>query len=425
MADALPPAYSTDAYRTDLETIVTATGVDARGHWVECADTVLFPEGGGQPADHGTVGGRPVVDVQKVDGAVRHYVAPETAHPAPGDAVQVTVDWVRRFDHMQQHSAQHLLTAVAADRFGLRTTAFHLGHAVSDIELDVAALSAAERTALEEAAAAEVRAARPIRASLATPAELEAQTVRSRGLPGGHVGPVRLVTIDGLDVATCGGTHVASTAEIEAIGLLGVERMRGGVRLQWVAGRRVRQRLAADEARFAALRRRLGAPDDGLEAALEARLARLAQAERRVTALEDELARSLAQSIAAGIVGAAPDGVTGVVLCAAHCEGLTAAQLLVAANAVRSELPAALVVLGGGGAPNGHLVIAADPAIGDARLARVGGAVAAWLGGRGGGRGGVFKGAVASPERLAVADDRPALERCLRSAWSESSAVGA
>jgi len=124
---------------------------------------------------------------------------------------------------MQQHTAQHLLTAVAADQFGWQTTAFHLGAHVSDIEVDVKSIGKSELRLLEETVAVEVRAARRISARRVSPDEYEQMEVRSRGLPPGHSGDVRLIEIEGIDLNTCGGTHCVSTAEIEAIALLGTE----------------------------------------------------------------------------------------------------------------------------------------------------------------------------------------------------------
>ena len=137
--------------------------------------------------------------------------------------------------------------------------------------------------ALESAVAIELRAAHVVGSTYVDPADLGGQGVRSRGLPEAHSGPVRLVSIGTLDVATCGGTHVANTAEVEALALLGAERMRGGVRLTWVAGGRVRRRMAAHEARTAVLRRTLGAADGALLDAVDAQMARLAAAERSTT----------------------------------------------------------------------------------------------------------------------------------------------
>jgi len=103
-------AYERDPYLRTLATEVVAIGADDGTPWAVLADTILYPEGGGQPADRGTIAGVEVHDVQTVDGAVRHSLAaPLTLGP-----VSVELDWERRFDHMQQHSGQHLLTAVGS-----------------------------------------------------------------------------------------------------------------------------------------------------------------------------------------------------------------------------------------------------------------------------------------------------------------------
>ncbi|NTV75390.1 MAG: alanyl-tRNA editing protein, partial [Holophaga sp.] len=287
-------AYERDPYLTELDTAVLRTGEDGRPFAV-LADTVLYPEGGGQPPDHGTLGAAEVLDVQKRDGEVRHYLS---APVAPGP-VKVRLDWERRFDHMQQHTGQHLLTAVAQDRFGWETKAFHLGEEVCDIELGVAAIGEAGLRLLEEAVAAEVRAARPVSAARVKQEDLPGLQVRSRGLPEGFTGDVRLVTIQGVDTNTCGGTHVRSTAELEAVVLVGTESLRGGTRLFFVAGGRARRRLAAHELRNGALRTLLGAPDAGLVAALEGRLEQARNLDRKVRALEEELADVLVEALAA------------------------------------------------------------------------------------------------------------------------------
>ena len=209
------PAYERDPWLRELDVEVLETGVEAGRAWARLSDTVLFPEGGGQPADGGWLGEVPVDDVQRREGEVVHYLASAVA-PGPGT---LRLDWTRRFDHMQQHTAQHLLSALAADRFGWETTSFHLGEVTSDVELAVAALPPAGLAELEEAIAAEVRAARPVSTRRVPPEALPGLAVRSRGLPAGHVGDVRLVEIAGLDLNTCGGTHLASTAEIECVAL--------------------------------------------------------------------------------------------------------------------------------------------------------------------------------------------------------------
>ncbi len=288
------PAYERETYRTELEAVVTAVGEDRGRLFAVLSDTILYPEGGGQPADRGWLGSVAVLDVQKVEGEVRHYLSEPVA---PG-ALKVRLDWARRFDHMQQHTGQHVLTAVATERFGWETTAFHLGEERCDIELDVASLSASDLVRLEEGVAEMIRAARSVRPQRVTLEAYQSMKVRSRGLPEGHTGEVRLVEIEGLDLNTCGGTHVRTTAELECLKLLGTETLRGGTRLFFVVGARARRRMEAHEKRNTVLRTLLGAPDEELVNVVEAKLEQLRAAEKRARLLEDELAASWAEALA-------------------------------------------------------------------------------------------------------------------------------
>jgi alanyl-tRNA synthetase len=356
---------------------------------VVLSDTVLYPEGGGQPSDGGTVDGVPVLDVRRIETGTEHVLAAAVE----ADEVTVELDWSGRFDHMQQHTAQHLLTAVAADRFGWETTAFHLGESLCDIELDVSQLSRDDLARLEEAVALEVRAARPVRARRVPLAEYEGMDVRSRGLPAGHVGDVRLVEIEGLDLNTCGGTHCASTAELEAIVLLGTESMRGGTRLFFVAGGRVRHRLSAAHQRAADLRAILGASDDELVSAAQARVEQAKESGKALRRLEDELADALAERIAMRdeplSVGHWPE------------RGLPFLQTL--ARAVTDRAPERVVFLTAGGDEEGVFVLAAgERAAID--VGSLGPRVAEVIEGRGGGSGGIFQGRATALSHRAQAE---------------------
>ncbi len=356
--------------------------------FVVLADTLLFPEGGGQPSDRGTVGDVPVVDVRKVDGVIRHFLA----GPPPSGRVSVALDWARRFDHMQQHTAQHLLTAVADQRFGWHTTAFHLGERTSDIELDTADLDAPRVAELEEAVAAEIRAARPVTARRVSPEEYAGLPVRSRGLPEGHHGDVRLVEIEGIDLNTCGGTHCASTAEIEALKLLGTESMRGGTRLHWAAGRRLRELHDVHHRRNARLREVLGTSDEALLARLEAKLLRLKDAERALRGLHEELADASAAALASG---------PGRLL-VAHWSERDLPFLQRVAREVGRRAPDRVVFLTAGEGEEGAFLLAAGEEAG-LDVAEAGRRVAELLEGRGGGSGRVFQGKAARLSRRADA----------------------
>ena len=375
----VPPAYEREPCRTALETSILETGDDEGRPYAVLDDTVFYPEGGGQPPDHGLLNGIDVNDVQKEGGKIRHYLA---APVVPGPA-RIQLDWERRFDHMQQHTGQHLLSAVAEDRFSWQTTAFHLGPEVCDIALDARALSPADLSALEDAVAAEIRAARAVTPRRVTLEEFRALPVRTRGLPEGHAGDVRLVEIAGVDLNTCGGTHLSNTAEIELVALLSTESLRGGTRLFFVAGRRARRRLAAHEDRLLALRKILGAPDSGLADAAAAKRDQLQDAQRMLRRAEEELAAAAAR--------AALGSVLRVVH--AHFEGRDMAFVQTVARqfAEKAGPRAALLTA----ARDGQHVFALGmgDGFGDSEDAQaLGREIASLLEGKGGGSGRVFQG---------------------------------
>lgn len=378
-------AYERDAYLWELDTEVTATGEVDGQPWAATADTLFYPEGGGQPADRGTMSGIAVLDVRSVEGAIRHTLS----SPLALGPVRQLLDWPRRFDHMQQHTAQHLLTAVALGRFGWRTTAFHLGPVQSDIELDVPALAVEELRRLENAVNEHCREARPVSVRHAERERMEELGVRSRLLPDALEGELRLIEIAGLDLNTCGGTHVRSTAEIGVVALIGTEPMRGGTRLYFVAGDRVRRRLASHEARNLELRGLLGSSDDELPQVMALRIEREKALARDGRRLLEELAAATAQALAA----------RGEPVAAAHWPERDMAFLLAVGKALLAARPSAVALLAAGPPSAGVFLLVAGEASG-LDLAAAGVEVAATLGGRGGGRAPFWQGKATALDRL-------------------------
>lgn len=377
-----------DAYaREGISRVLKATPAE-RGWHVWLDDSVLFAEGGGQPSDRGTLDGVPVWSVSATPDGLLHHVA----EPVGTGEVKVVVDWARRFDHMQQHSGQHLLTALALARFGWRTTSFHLHEgdlAACDIALD-AEPTPSELAALQDDVNAAIREARPVTTRLVDQLSDE---VRSRGLPAGHQGPVRLVEIAGLDVNTCGGTHVRSTAELQALALLGTERIRGGTRLSWVYGGRVLARLAAAEQRTNAAAALLSRGPVDLVACVERVLEDAKTAGKARQAIADELADTLGASLAAG---------SGVRILHRD-EGDAAFLNRIAAVVLRSD-PAATVWLTAGSGREGMFLLAAAPE----RVGALRAQILELLAAKGGGPAGRLQG------RAARLDRRAGVEALLR-----------
>ena len=151
------PAYQRDSFLTELETEVIEVGGDEGRFFAVTADTVFYPEGGGQPPDHGTMGGVEVIDVQKTDGVIRHFLGAEL----PLGPVRQTLDWTRRFDHMQQHTGQHLLTAVALGSIRLGDDGLSHGPVGVRHRARCRIARGDELRRLEDAVAEEIRAVSP------------------------------------------------------------------------------------------------------------------------------------------------------------------------------------------------------------------------------------------------------------------------
>ena len=370
-------AYHLDCRLTELATEVVAAGEEDGSPFVVLADTIFYPEGGGQPADHGRIGEVVVLDVQKHGEEIRHFLS----QPVARGPVVLQLDWPRRWDHMQQHTGQHVLTAVALRDFGWRTTAFHLGVDWSDIELDVPSLDRDDLDRLEEAVAREINAARKVTYRTAEVSDFEQLGVRSRLLPEGFEGAVRLVDIEGLDLNTCGGTHCRSTSEIGLLCLLGTEPMRGGTRVFFVAGDRVRRRMAAHEDRNLHLRSLLDTGDEELPEMVALRLNREKELARAVRRLSEELADTSAATLVAD----------GSSLLDAHWNDRDMVFLQRVGRSIAENAPDRRALLTSE-SENGAIFLIVVGEASDVSLEEIGPKIAEILGGRGGGRGTIFQG---------------------------------
>jgi Ser-tRNA(Ala) deacylase AlaX len=384
------PAYHRDCYLTELETDVIEVGDEQGRPFAILADTIFYPEGGGQPADRGRLGAAAVVEVTKRGEVIRHFIS----EPVRTGPVRLELDWPRRWDHMQQHTGQHMLTAVALRDFGWRTTAFHMGTDWSDIELDVPTLDRDDLNLLEDGVAAEIRAARPVSYRLAEVADFERLGVRSRLLPEGFEGPVRLVDIEGLDLNTCGGTHCRSTAEVGVLCLLGTEPMRGGTRVFFAAGDRVRRRMAVHEDRNLKLRSLLDTADDQLPEVVALRLEREKELARSARRLSEELAEVTAKSLCAGESGVID----------AHWPDRDMAFIRKVGRTITEIAPERRGLLTVDDSDGAQFLVVAGAASG-MQLDTIGPRIAEMLEGRGGGRGEIFQGKAGSlANRGAVLD---------------------
>jgi alanyl-tRNA synthetase len=227
--------YYQDSYLREFTAYALECAAD--GTTVYLDQTAFYPSSGGQPFDLGAISGVKIRDVVDEGDRIAHLLAA----PLPLGPVTCSIDWTRRFDHMQQHTGQHLLSAVCEELFGLRTVSFHLGADSATIDLEGGTLDAQRVAAVEARANEVIWENRPVAVSYEDAGEAQGLRKASE-----REGTLRIVAIEGLDRSACGGTHVRATGEIGAIALRKLEKVRQAVRVEFLCGGRVVRRARAD-----------------------------------------------------------------------------------------------------------------------------------------------------------------------------------
>lgn len=213
-------------------TAAVAACREEKGRWAVTLDrTAFYPEGGGQPADHGTLGGAAVADVRERDGEVLHLCDRPLA---VGQAVEGVLDWERRFDLMQQHSGEHIVSGFLCGKFGCDNVGFHIGRELVTIDFN-AELSAEDLLFVEKLANEYIWEDHPAEISCPSPEELERLAYRSKRALTGRV---RIVAWPGADRCACCGTHVERSGQVGLVKLVSCQRFRDGVRVEMAAGAR-------------------------------------------------------------------------------------------------------------------------------------------------------------------------------------------
>ena len=272
--------YYTDSYLCEFHARVVERSDDGRTVYLD--RTLFYPASGGQPFDAGSIAGVAVVEVVDEEERIAHRLAAPL--PAYGE-VSGEIDWTRRFDHMQQHSGQHLLSAVFEELFGLHTVSFHLGAESATIDLEGGPVEA--RTVVE----AERRANQVVAENRAMDVRFEdAGTAQGLRKPSERAGTLRIVSIDGLDRSACGGTHVRTTGEIGPILLRRMEKIRQSVRVEFVCGGRAVRRARADFEALSKIAQLFSAPLDEVAPMVAAQLDTAKTGEKARRKLELELA---------------------------------------------------------------------------------------------------------------------------------------
>ena len=384
--------YYTDSYRTEFQATVVETR-DIGGRTAVVLDrSAFYPTSGGQPFDTGTLGEARVVDVIDEDVRIVHVVEGQT----PPGALAGRIDWGRRFEHMQQHTGQHLLSASIERVCGARTQSFHLGAEAATIDLS-RELSPAEITEAERTANDVVWADRPVTISFVDADQAAALQMRKESA---RTGTLRIVDIDGFDVSPCGGTHVARTGAIGIIVASGWERFRGGTRLEFRCGVRALHAYRTLRDLVSGSARVLSVGAGELPEALERLQTESKELRRRLKDADARLAIFEAEALVTGA-----QEVGGFRVVARSIADADANTLKVTAQAIAAK-PGHLAILVGAARPLSLVVArAADVPVDASKLL---GKVVDRFGGRGGGRPDVAQGGgldAAAAEVIAAAVD--------------------
>ncbi len=288
--------YYQDAFLREFTGRVLSCEKGKKGWEVVLDRTAFYPEGGGQPADQGTLGGAAVLDVHERDGVITHLCGGPVE---TGSEVQGTIDWDRRFDFMQQHSGEHIVSGIICGKFGCDNVGFHIGHDVVTIDFN-ANLTMEDVREVERLANRYIWEDHPVDVAFPSPADLEALHHRSKKALSGQV---RIVSWPGADCCACCGTHVRGSGQVGLVKLISCQKFREGVRIEMAAGGRAlawANTMAGQNTRVSQL---LSAKPDATAAAVERLQGDLYALRGRVADLEDrDFARTAAEYAGAGDV---------------------------------------------------------------------------------------------------------------------------
>ena len=367
--------YYQDPYLTTFTAKVLTCEPAKTGFLVTLDRTAFYPEGGGQPADHGTLGAAAVTDVHEKDGVIFHTC---DAPVETGAAVEGSIDWPRRFDHMQQHSGEHILSGLLCSLYDCDNVGFHLGADTVTIdynrELTWEQVLEAERRANET-----IWADTPVEITFPSPEALEQLHYRSKKE---LTGQVRIVTFPGADCCACCGTHVRRAGEVGLIKVLSCQKFREGVRMEILCGQRAYWYLSRIYDQDHAVAQLLSVKPQDTLAAVERQNAELTAAKQRMTELEDQLFSLRAQALT---------GLGDVLLVEPPMRPDGARKL---ADAVAKAAGGLAAVFSGEGNSHVYALVQADGGDITPLVKRLNAA----LSGRGGGRNGFAQGSVQADE---------------------------
>jgi alanyl-tRNA synthetase len=372
--------YYTDSYLRDFTARIVGQADDV----VYLDRTAFYPTSGGQPFDFGSIGGAAVVEVVDEGDRIAHRIAGAAA----SGPVDCAIDWTRRYDHMQQHTGQHLISAVFEELFGLRTVSFHLGAESATIDIEGAPVDARTLVDVERRANDIVYENRLVAVRFESAAE--AQGLRKAS---DREGALRIVSIDGLDRSACGGTHVRATGEIGVVLLRKTEKIRQATRVEFVCGGRAVRRARADYEALSRSAQLFSSTLEEVPGSIAAQLEASRAGEKARKKLELDLAGYRGRELYSQ-TDPSPDGVRRIVQ---RVERGSLEELRAVAQNFTAQ-GKAVYVAALADPPSILLATSADSGVDAGQLVKA--AVAA-VGGRGGGNPRMAQGSVPSSEALA------------------------
>jgi alanyl-tRNA synthetase len=371
--------YQSDSYCRESTARVIGCECREQNFFIRLDRTIFCPEGGGQPADLGTINGLPLLALTSENDDIIHVLDRD---PGQGE-VWLQLDFSHRYDHMQQHTAQHLLSQVVLNLFDAQTLSFTIGPEHSSIEIGRPALSEDEIKALERECAAAIFAALPIRVFFSE--DMASLHLRK---PPKRPGRIRVVEIEGLDQSACGGTHLKNSAEIGLLKIIRSERVRANIRLYYAAGYRAVHDYQLKHEVARRLQRLVTLPLAEIPEQVEAWIAEKDELRR---ALKKAQRRELENEIAAS---AADD----VVLVIREFSGLDSAEMRFFVLGLMKQGKHVLAYTQD---PSKHVIVGRGRGDGDLRA--ISAPFFALLGGKGGGRENLLEGRGADFSRLGEA----------------------
>ena len=258
--------------------------IKQQNDYVVLSDTAFYPTGGGQPHDLGLLNGIGVTNVEVVEDEIRHFLVT----PLPENTIDVNgqIDWKRRFDHMQQHAGQHILSAAFEQLFGFQTVSFHLGKDTVTIDLDIPTVTESQLAEVEHLANQIILEDHPIQTKWVNEEELSNYNLRKATLLKENI---RLVIIPDYDYNACGGTHPASTGQVRSIKILQTEKQKKLVRVEFICGERILTHLHRKHQILGNLVNILSTPEDKIMNATKHLLNQNSALEKQITDLSNSL----------------------------------------------------------------------------------------------------------------------------------------